>query len=141
MEQPSDPHAPGNSKATYGMGGRAISKTEGNGMGQYFKIVNLDKHQYLHPHRLGNGLKLLEFGASKESTMSALVLLCVDNDDGHNKDLVGSWCGDRIAILGDNGPGCAGIMYEQIRDFEDISLRMRETLQAIGLKPGRRWDV
>jgi hypothetical protein len=33
-------------------------------MGQYYLIVNLDKKQYLHPHRFGDGLKLLEFGAS-----------------------------------------------------------------------------
>jgi hypothetical protein len=109
-------------------------------MGQYFKIVNLDKRQYLHPHTLGDGLKLLEFSASSEGTMSALALLCADNDDGCGGDLVGSWCGDRIAILGDYGPGCAGVTYDQIEDFANISVRMRQTLQAVGLDPGRRWD-
>lgn len=29
-------------------------------MGQYYKPVNLDKREYIHPHSIGNGLKMLE---------------------------------------------------------------------------------
>ena len=29
-------------------------------MGQYWKAVNLDKREFVHPHRLGCGLKLWE---------------------------------------------------------------------------------
>lgn len=38
-------------------------------MGQYHYVVNLDKKQYLRPHRFGDGLKLLEFGSSGQGTM------------------------------------------------------------------------
>jgi len=31
-------------------------------MGQYFLILNLDKKEYLHPHKLGSGYKLWEIG-------------------------------------------------------------------------------
>ena len=44
-------------------------------MGQYFLIVNLDKKEYLHPHKFGDGLKLLEFGCSSQGTLTALTLL------------------------------------------------------------------
>ena len=29
-------------------------------MGQYWVVVNLDKHEFVMPHRLGSGLKLWE---------------------------------------------------------------------------------
>lgn len=75
-------------------------------MGQYHIIVNLDKKQYLHPHRFGDGLKLLEFGCSKV-TMAALAMLLANSngrgggDFNSDDPLIGSWAGDRIAIVGD----------------------------------------
>lgn len=30
-------------------------------MGEYWKPVNVTKHEYIHPHRLGCGLKLVEW--------------------------------------------------------------------------------
>ena len=79
-------------------------------MGQYFKIVNLDKKQFLNPHAFGNGLKLCEFGASV--TMMGLAALLSDGNGRGGGDLhvpednpfagmVGSWAGDRIVITGD----------------------------------------
>ena len=40
-------------------------------MGQYYLVVNLDKKEFLHPHKLGDGLKLMEFAASGDGTRSA----------------------------------------------------------------------
>lgn len=79
-------------------------------MGQYHLVVNADKRQYIHPHRLGDGLKLMEFANSEGGTMTALaILLAVSNGDGgrgggdlrFSSEVVGSWGGDRIAIVGD----------------------------------------
>ena len=75
-------------------------------MGQYYYIVNLDKRQFLHPHKLGDGLKLLEFGCSHNTMVCLAVLLADGNGRGggdlHSKNpLVGSWAGDRIVIAGD----------------------------------------
>lgn len=78
-------------------------------MGQYFIVVNLDKKQFLHPHRLGDGLKLMEFGCSGCGTMTALAVLLADSNGRGGGDfpaddpLVGSWAGDRIVITGDYG--------------------------------------
>lgn len=78
-------------------------------MGQYHLPCNLDKREYLHPHELGDGLKLMEFGCSGDGTMTALaLLLAASNGRGGGdfrgddpKSLVGSWAGNRIAIIGD----------------------------------------
>ena len=81
-------------------------------MGQYYVIANISKRQYLFPHRFGDGLKLLEFGASGSGTMCALSLL-LSNGNGRgcgdlhaNDEIIGSWAGDRIVVAGDYGdPG------------------------------------
>lgn len=76
-------------------------------MGQYHITVNLDKKEYIHPHRLGDGLKLWEQGASQGGTLNALhALLAVSNGRGggdyvEDPHFVGRWGGDRIAIVGD----------------------------------------
>ena len=41
-------------------------------MGQYYLIVNLDKKQFLHPHKCGDGLILLEFACGASGTLTAL---------------------------------------------------------------------
>ena len=76
-------------------------------MGQYYLIVNLDKQQFLHPHKCGDGLKLLEFGCSANGTLTALAILLADGNNRGGGDLrshnaiIGSWAGDRIVIAGD----------------------------------------
>lgn len=103
-------------------------------MGQYYIIVNLDKKQYLRPTAFGDGLKLMEFGASSAGTMLALaVLLASGNGRGggdlhcpEDTPLVGSWAGDRIVITGDyadNGLyGVQGnLFFHAPKHFEDIS--------------------
>lgn len=76
-------------------------------MGQYYKIVNPAKRQYLNPSEFGDMLKLGAFGNSQYGTMFALsVLLASGNGEGggdlnSSSPLIGSWAGDRIYILGD----------------------------------------
>jgi len=76
-------------------------------MGQYYLPVNLDKRQYLDPHKFDDGLKLLEFGLSSCGTMLGLAVLLADGNnrgcgDLHSDDpIIGSWAGDRIVIAGD----------------------------------------
>jgi hypothetical protein len=127
-------------------------------MGQYHYVVNLDKQEYLHPHKLGDGLKLAEFGASSQGTMMCLAVLLADScgrgsgDFRVSGDLVGSWAGDRIVITGDYGD--AGKFYgvvdggapdENLFDvvgsrFKDISNDIRAIVEGdIPLGPARCW--
>src|SRR6516164_2497689 len=77
-------------------------------MGQYHYTVNLDKKQFINPHKLGDGLKLLEqAGYSPGGMNDALhLLLAVSSGRGggdfqSESPLIGSWGGDRIAVVGD----------------------------------------
>jgi hypothetical protein len=76
-------------------------------MGQYYKIVNLDKKQYIRPRAFDDGAKLLEFGMSGGGTMCALALLLASGNGrggGDHKSCspaIGSWAGDRIVVAGD----------------------------------------
>jgi hypothetical protein len=76
-------------------------------MGQYHYTVNLTKRQCLDPHKLGDGMKLVEqCGWTPGGINDALhLLLAVSNGRGGGDfaehELVGSWGGDRIAVVGD----------------------------------------
>ncbi len=76
-------------------------------MGQYHLTVNLTKREFIHPHKLGDGLKLLEqSGWSPGGTNDALhLLLAVSNGRGGgdfpDSEWAGRWGGDRIAVIGD----------------------------------------
>jgi hypothetical protein len=80
-------------------------------MGQYYYTVNLDKKEYLHPHKFDDGLKLMEFGQSAGGTLLGLTILLADGNgrgggDIHSEDsIVGRWAGDRIVIAGDYADG------------------------------------
>lgn len=76
-------------------------------MGQYYYVVNVDKKEYLDAHSFGDGLKLLEFGASGGGTMLGLAVLLAQGNGRGGGDLdsespvIGSWVGDRVIIAGD----------------------------------------
>lgn len=81
-------------------------------MGQYHLTVNIDKRQYLHPHKFGEGLKLREFSIKSNLGEALIVLLASSNGQGGGDldtenldkeeiDLIGSWAGDRIVVVGD----------------------------------------
>lgn len=78
-------------------------------MGQYHYTVNLTKREYLDPHKLGDGLKLVEqCGHSPGGINDALhLLLAASNGRGGGDfepcEWVGRWAGDRIAVVGDYG--------------------------------------
>ena len=81
-------------------------------MGQYYYVANLDKKQYLCPHKFNDGAKLMEFGHSTQGTLLAMTVLLADGNGRGGGDLeiearqdkrnlLGSWAGDRIIIAGD----------------------------------------
>lgn len=97
-------------------------------MGQYFYVVNLDKKQYLHPHRFEDGLKAVEL-ASGDNTMRALAMLLTKSDGGGGGDfapdptgIIGSWAGDRIWIVGDYDS--SGIYETAQKQYEELSAKV-----------------
>lgn len=119
-------------------------------MGQYYVVVNLDKRQFLHPHTFDNGLKLMEFGNSAQSTLLGLTVLlasgngrgggdfCTDGVPPGLAELVGSWAGDRIAIVGDYDDDGkffdqSGITEDEIATIRDAHLAKAETFNVYNL--------
>lgn len=76
-------------------------------MGQYYKVFNKTKKEYLDPHTFGNGMKLMEFTSDGRGVLQGLsILLANGNGRGggdHHSDsqIIGSWSGDNITIDGD----------------------------------------
>lgn len=110
-------------------------------MGQYYKIVNIKKKQYITPHTFGDGAKLMEFSMSANGVLAGLAILLADGngrgggDLNSNSSIVGSWAGDNIVIAGDYAdPG--KFVKEQDKNLylvateegEDISLKVLDAL-------------
>lgn len=110
-------------------------------MGQYYKIVNVKKKQYITPHTFGDGAKLMEFSMSASGVLAGLAILLADGNGRGGGDLnsenpiVGSWAGDNIVVAGDYADQGKFVkvaeqnLYEvAISDGEDISLKVLDAL-------------
>ncbi len=106
-------------------------------MGQYHIVVNFDKYEYIHPHTLGCGLKLVEQIGQSPGTPAALFLLLSsphrrgggDFVDA-NPDVVGRWAGDRIAVIGD---------YAEDGDIPRFPKKRLARLYDRVLSPSSKW--
>jgi len=120
-------------------------------MGQYYVIINLDKREYLHPHRFDDGMKAKEWLWSGD-ICRALSVLLIDGDGRGggdvNSPLCGRWAGDRIVIAGDYGDKAKFVDKEFLlvgteptnvfdiacEQFNDISREVIEELASLGDK-------
>lgn len=107
-------------------------------MCQYYIAVNLDKKQYMSPHALDDGARLMELN----NTARALAVLCAHGNGRGGGDCrsghpcIGSWAGDRIVVAGDYGDdgafGCPENvdLYRHARaTFKDISSQIAQALR------------
>lgn len=87
-------------------------------MGQYWMPVNLDKKEFINPHKLASGLKLWEQLASSPGTGAALVILCAAmprRRGGGDFDLEENWHGpERTFPEHDTTPGPMPDAYAEI---------------------------
>ena len=110
-------------------------------MGQYYKIVNIKKKQYITPYTFGDGAKLMEFSMSANGVLAGLAILLADGNgrgggDLHSEnDIIGSWAGDNIVIAGDYADAGKFVkepeqtLYEVASsEGEDISVKVLEAL-------------
>jgi hypothetical protein len=110
-------------------------------MGQYYKIVNVKKKQYITPHAFGDGAKLMEFSMSASGVLAGLAILLADGNGRGGGDLnsenpiVGSWAGDNIVIAGDYADNGKFVkqpeqcLYEVCQaEGEDISIKVLDAL-------------
>lgn len=98
-------------------------------MGQYHKPVCIDTMETIHPHKLGDGLKLMEFGMSGSGTMAGLALLLAGE---------GRWAGKRIVIVGDYAESgdIEGIdvvpLYKDREEYDRYVDRYPEAIESAG---------
>jgi len=110
-------------------------------MGQYYKIVNIKKKQYISPYIFGDGSKLMEFSMSANGVLAGLAILLADGNgrgggDLHSEnDIVGSWAGDNIVVAGDYADTGKFVkepeqtLYEICQaQGEDISIKVLDAL-------------
>lgn len=107
-------------------------------MGQYHKVYNLDKREFIHPHRIDNGLKLLEQVGHIRSTSTALFLLVANSNgrgggDAQSHPLIGSWAGDKILVQGDYAQegDKSFTSFEELDSFKDISSDVSSLLALV----------
>lgn len=117
-------------------------------MGQYWKIANISKMVFVHPHKLGAGLKLWEQIHSETIGAAILSLLACSNGRGggdlEEDPIIGSWAGDRIAVIGDYAergdiPGInAALIYDLCSEPEDIAENLKSYRDGIRERPEER---
>ncbi len=103
-------------------------------MGQYHKLVNLDRKEQVQPYNLGLGAKQYEQTGENGSLSDALYLLVMTSPARGGGDwesfpeLSGRWAGERVIVLGDytedgDLPGYenASKLYHESEDWKDIS--------------------
>ena len=102
--------------------------------GQYFLVVNLDKSEFIHPHRVGSGLKLWEICANNVSRLLPFLLRQSSEGGGGDyrgafeSEYAGRWAGDRIVVIGDYDE--SGLYEEVSATYKEIGANMAEEFNA-----------
>ena len=71
-------------------------------MGQYFKLANLDKKEFVNPGTIGDGLKQWEICANGDTARLAMFLMTMGDNDGGA--IRGRWANDKVVLVGDYDP-------------------------------------
>jgi hypothetical protein len=115
-------------------------------MGQYHKLVSITSQQFVHPHKLGAGLKLWEQIHSETIGAAILSLLACSNGRGggdlEEDPIIGSWAGDRIALIGDYAEKGdikgldAALIYDLCSEPEKVADQLKYIREEIKKSPG-----
>jgi len=114
-------------------------------MGQYHKLVNITKKEYVKPHSIGLGAKHLE-GVGFEGSMGDVIYLLSiaqgnerrggGDAEGHN--YLGRWAGDEVVVVGDyyeeedDNPKFKGLYFvDEDKKYKDISSSIRGMLTKV----------
>ena len=85
-------------------------------MGQYYLIANVDKKEFLNPHSLDNGAKLMEWSYQGNRMVNALFNL-----------LQTDWQGDRVYVVGD---------YADSEELNEADVNWLSTYNAVAEELG-----
>lgn len=113
-------------------------------MGQYHKLVNLDKKEVVEPHDIGLFSKQYEHTGTDASLADAIYLLVMSSPasgggDWPHTEVSGRWCGDRVVVVGDytmadsirGYEGDASTLYEESNSWLNISEQVRDAFAQV----------
>lgn len=115
-------------------------------MGQYHRLVNIDKQEVVDPHGLGLGSKQWEGQVGCEGSLADAMYVLTMTSPGEgggdlpHTDISGRWCGDRVLIVGDytkpdavQGFTGADAIYQlsQTPQYKDITGEVRDAFSKI----------
>lgn len=113
-------------------------------MGQYHRLVNIDKQEWVDPHGLGLGSKQYEHTGCDASLADAMYVLTMTSPAEGGGDfpftqISGTWAGDRVLIVGDYTkahavPGFTGAdaIYALAQaQYKDITPQVRDAFEKI----------
>jgi hypothetical protein len=113
-------------------------------MGQYHKLVNLDKQEVVDPHGIGLFSKQYEHTGIEGSLADAIYLLVMSSPNSGGGDwpgtvVSGRWCGDRVVVLGDytmadsiqGYEGDASTLYSEADSWLNISEQVRDAFALV----------
>ena len=138
------------------------NRGEGIYTGQYHKVCNLTKKEFINPHVLGCGLKWIEQIGTFPGTGAALLILlgCPESrgggditgeGDGDVDKVAGRWHGDRVALVGDyaengdikglKGIKLKGLELDKAHGWTDISALVAKSIEKLfdGRYEGDGW--
>ena len=104
-------------------------------MGQYFKVVNHAKKEYLEPFNMRASARFSSLLGAHEMTRAISWLVCTSTNpawltlkDKNNRTerIIGSWCGDPVEIIGDYSE--EELCYLVRDQYVDISYEVVATL-------------
>jgi len=109
-------------------------------MGQYYKIINLDKKEFLNPWKLSSGAKAWEQLANPWPGRALLALVLSSpkrrgGGDLGDDEIIGRWAGDRIIMVGD----CSEA--EDRPDIPDFGTLYDKTMKSKNEEPAEYKDV
>jgi len=108
-------------------------------MGQYFVIANLDKKEYINPHRMAFGAKLWEIAVNRIAAVFPFLLRQSSEGGGGDIDFdskyAGRWAGDRIVVVGDYDDSGLYDFVKVSPEWKEISPEILDELNKfIGVK-------
>lgn len=101
-------------------------------MGQYFVIANLDRKEYIHPHRLGSGAKLWELAVNPIAGVFPFLLR--QSSEGGGGDVrfesvhAGRWAGCRVVVVGDYDDSKLYRQVQEDAEWKEISAEILDEL-------------
>ena len=92
-----------------------------------FKLLNLDRHEYLDPEGMGWATGNSKRGRLR--TLEALaILIAVADDDGENA-VRGRWCGERVVLIGKRSDPQLYRWVTEGKSMHELSSAIRDELE------------